>query len=70
VPIIPTFLIREGPWKFRLSFEPPIWPTPGDPAEYSVRRLTQRYAIILEGYLKRFPEQWLVFQPLGQPARL
>lgn len=54
-PVLPTFLIREGVWAFRLFVEPPIRPD----AE-TVASLTQRYAAILERYVKRFPEQWLL----------
>jgi KDO2-lipid IV(A) lauroyltransferase len=62
VPVVPTFLIREGIWKFRLWFEPPIWPQTHEVKETAVRMLTQTYAAIFERYLKRFPEQWLMFQ--------
>ena len=61
-PIVPTFLIREGAWKFRLCFEPPIWP------ESSVQHLSQRFARVLERYLQQFPAQWLMFHPLAKTA--
>jgi KDO2-lipid IV(A) lauroyltransferase len=62
-PVVPTFLIREGPWKFRLCLEPPIWPTTTDGRlDRSIRRLTQMYADVLARYLRRFPDQWLMFQ--------
>jgi KDO2-lipid IV(A) lauroyltransferase len=61
-PVVPTFLIRQGRWRFRLCFEPPIWPASGQGREASVRALTQRYAAVFERYLTRFPEQWLRFQ--------
>lgn len=63
VPVIPIFLIREGPWAFRLCVEPPIEP------DASVPALTQRYAAVLEQYLTRFPEQWLMFQPIQPVAK-
>lgn len=66
-PIVPTFLVREGAWKFRLCFEPPIWPKPrGDGAIF--QQLTQQYATTLERYLTRFPSQWLLFRPLAGMA--
>ena len=64
VPAVPTFLIREGSWKFRLCLEPPIWPQTQEVTEASVRALTQAYAAIFEQYLKQFPDQWLMFQPM------
>ncbi len=63
-PIVPTFLIREGLWKFRLCFEPPVWPPMTDRGERAVRSLIQSYAASVERYVKRFPEQWLMFQPV------
>jgi len=67
-PLVPTFLVREGAWKFRLCFEPPMWPQPDDRSTSAIQRLTQQYASILERYLRRFPSQWLLFQPLAGPA--
>ena len=64
-PVVPTFVIREGAWKFRLCFEPPMWPEPRQAGPSMMQRLTQRYACILERYLTRFPSQWLLFQPLA-----
>ena len=65
VPVVPTFLIREGAWKFRLCFEPPIWPEAQEATEASVRALTHTYAAVFGRYLKRFPEQWLMFNPMA-----
>jgi len=67
-PMVPTFLVREGAWKFRLCFEPPMWPEPRDRSTGAIQRFTQQYAAVLERYLKRFPSQWLLFQPLAGPA--
>lgn len=64
-PVIPTFLIREGTWKFRLSFEPPI-PPPAHGAAHAIAALTTAYAAVFERYLRRFPTQWLMFQPATQ----
>ena len=64
-PMVPTFLIREGPWKFRLCFEPPVWPEARGHGPSAGQRLTQAYASVLERYVRRFPSQWLLFQPLA-----
>lgn len=63
-PLVPAFLLREGVWKFRLCFEPPIWPERGRAIEGAVRSAIQTYAANLERRLKRSPEQWLMFQPI------
>ena len=60
-PVLPVFLIREGRWAFRLFIEPAIWPDGSDSGDAAVRSLTRRYADVLERYVRRFPEQWLVF---------
>ncbi len=67
-PILPTFLIREGAWKFRLCFEPPLWPASRQPVEASLRALVQEYVAVLERYVRRFPSQWLLFQPIAGTA--
>ena len=66
-PILPTFLIREGPGAFRLFVEAPLWPPPRAHDEEAVRAVTQAYLAVFERYLKRFPDQWLMFQPAAQP---
>jgi KDO2-lipid IV(A) lauroyltransferase len=66
-PIIPSFFLREGMWRFRLCFEPPIWPASQQASSSSVESLTQAYAAVIERYVKRFPTQWLMFQPIGAP---
>lgn len=63
-PVVPVFCIREGNWSFRLCLEPPILP-PRHPDHESVTQLTAAYAAVLERYVTRTPEQWLVFRPLA-----
>lgn len=63
-PVIPTFLIREGPWALRLCMEPPIEPeAPRNDGGSPAHRLTQRYAQVLERYVQQAPAQWLLFEP-------
>lgn len=69
-PAVPTFLVREGRGKFRLCVEPPIWPETTDPTSSVIQALTQRYLVVIERYLKRFPSQWLMFQPITEPVVL
>ena len=66
-PVLPVFLIREGDWAFRLFIEPPIWPGDSERGEAAVRSLTRRYAGVIERYVRRFPEQWLIFHEAIQP---
>jgi KDO2-lipid IV(A) lauroyltransferase len=64
-PVLPTFLVREGRWKFRLCFEPPIWPDAAATTGSAADALTRRYAAVLERYVRQLPEQWLIFKPLA-----
>ena len=65
VPVLPIFAIREGIWKFRLCFEPPIMPDMDGSKETTILRLTQAYAAVIERYIKRAPSQWLMFQKVA-----
>jgi KDO2-lipid IV(A) lauroyltransferase len=64
-PIVPTFLTREGIWRFRLTFARPLWPGPAEPRERVVRTLMEGYAEVLERQIRRSPSQWLLFHRLG-----
>jgi KDO2-lipid IV(A) lauroyltransferase len=64
-PVLPTFCTRQSSGAFQLCIEPPIWPPEGPWAEGEVRTLTQRYAQAIEGAVRRFPTQWLMFTLLG-----
>ncbi len=62
-PVVPVYLVREGTWSFRLCVEPPIWP-PKSADGSATAHLTRAYAGVLERYVRRFPDQWLLFQDL------
>ena len=59
-PVVPSVLVREGPWRFRLCLDAPIWPDPG----MDSGMLTQRYAAAFERRVTRDPAQWLLFRPV------
>ena len=73
-PIVPGFMIRNPDDSFTLKIEPPIpvnsYPkqkNPGDNSftkmsEKDLQELTKRYTIIIEDYIKKYPEQWYVFR--------
>lgn len=67
-PVIPAFLLRdEGP-AYRLHLEPPIEPPARQTDELAIQAVTERYAAILERYLRLHPTQWLLFQPVEAAA--
>ena len=63
-PVVPVFLVREGPWRFTLYCEPPIWPERTQSATAWITRAMQAYASSFERYLLRYPDQWLMFRPV------
>ena len=63
-PIVPTVLIREGVWNFRLRHEPPLWPDRDGQPSSAVPRLMGAYAEALQQWLMRTPQQWVMFQPV------
>ncbi len=57
-PIVPCFIVREGPEKHRVFFEDPIHVTgSGDDAE-NVAIHTTKYTAVLERYIRTYPEHW------------
>jgi lauroyl/myristoyl acyltransferase len=55
-PIIPIFSVRKPDGRIRLFVEPPIWVQ----SERDVEPALAKLAAILEAYLRRFPDQWLM----------
>lgn len=56
--IIPSFLTRQGKYSYSLIFEEPIMPEP----ESRQEDLIKRYLSVLEKYLKKYPNQWYMFE--------
>ena len=65
-PAVPVFVIREGPWRLRFHVGDAVEPPANTRDASQVVALTQRYAHIMEGVIRRYPSQWLMFQPLFQ----
>lgn len=63
--IVPSFFVRENKRFYRLVFEAPIWTgniESGALTEEEEALVINRYAAVLEKYLRRYPQQWHVFQ--------
>ena len=58
--ILPGFLVREAGGRQRLVFEPPLDPRQLGGLEGGVEACLK----ILEKYIRRYPEQWMVFEPV------
>jgi KDO2-lipid IV(A) lauroyltransferase len=57
--LIPAFFVRENSKFYRLIFEKPI-PTQNLNQE---EEIVEAYSLVLEKYIKRYPEQWYMFAP-------
>jgi KDO2-lipid IV(A) lauroyltransferase len=67
-PILPAFLIREARNVFRLWIEPPMTAERGAQRESALHALVRQSGCALERYVRRFPEQWVVFNEAVRPA--
>lgn len=64
-PIIPIFAIRTPEGKIRLCVEEPIW-VEAD----GIDQALDRFAKVLENYVREYPEQWLMLQPAFCPESI
>ncbi|MGH8004646.1 MAG: lysophospholipid acyltransferase family protein [Limisphaerales bacterium] len=58
-PIIVGFLVRTGPWKFKVVIFPPLWLNASADREEEISRLTQAYTSRLEELVRQHPDQYL-----------
>ncbi|RLT22063.1 MAG: hypothetical protein DWI31_01110 [Candidatus Aquidulcis sp.] len=65
-PIVPFFVRREAPGKFRILFGAPISAGNGSPAE--LLRATQETATAMEQLMRTEPLQWNCFKPMWPNA--
>ena len=56
-PIIPAEAVRLGPGHLKAVFHEPIWPG-GQAGENAAQELTQRMASVIEGCIRRHPDEW------------
>jgi len=58
--VVPTFTIWDsGLEKYRLRFDPPVELIRTGDLEADITTNTQKFTSIIEGYVRRYPEQWL-----------
>lgn len=60
-PVIPAFSLRDR-GRLVASFEPRLRLVPSGDREADIREGVARWARVLEDYVRRFPEQWTVFE--------
>ena len=59
IPIITGFLVRTGPWKFKVVIFPALWPNASADREKEILRLTRAYTSRLEELVRQHPDQYL-----------
>lgn len=59
--ILPGFTIRQKDNRCKLFFEKPIFPESTGHKEEDVQKLSNQVSKSLESYIRRYPEQWLLF---------
>jgi LPS export ABC transporter protein LptC len=57
-PIVPCFLIREGP-HFRLVVEPPLSAPQEADRVQAMAALTRAWSAVVESYVRRYPDHWV-----------
>lgn len=62
--VIPTFLVRENKKFYNFTFEEPIIFPKGKGAKEAIM---QQYISILEKYIKKYPQQWYLFEKYWLP---
>lgn len=63
-PLVPGFVLMEGPGRYRVVVEDPIWPTGKGHA--AVQILLDKMAQVLGKYLAQHAEQWYCFEPVWE----
>ena len=62
-PIIPAFIMREkNSDNFRFVYESFIEPVHTGDIRKDIVNLTNRYVSVIERYIRKYPEQWLMFR--------
>lgn len=61
-PIIPGFIVREKGDNFCFTYEPYIEPIDTGNKTTDIFSLTSKYIAVIERYVKKYPQQWLVFR--------
>ena len=64
-PVIPTFLVRENKNFYHFKFEEPL--TVAREGKSREKNMMRQYISVLEGYIKKYPQQWYMFEKYWLP---
>ncbi len=68
--IVPTFCIRQPNGLYDFKTEPPFAPPVTEDEQADIRNCVTRVMGIVEGYVRRYPDQWYVFRPVWNHVNL
>lgn len=60
--IVPGFMVRNKDDSFTLKLEKPLGFVPTYDKNKDLKNLINRYKIIIEDYIRRYPDQWYMFR--------
>jgi KDO2-lipid IV(A) lauroyltransferase len=61
-PIIPGIMIRNPDDTFKFVFEKPVEFVPCGDKHRDLIQLVSKYKVVIEDYIRRYPEQWFMFR--------
>lgn len=65
--LVPAFSVRKELNRYSFYFEPPLdIPSHPEGKEKVLRRKTEEVIAIMEQYIRKYPDQWMVFQPIWE----
>ena len=69
-PILPAFCVRDPHDRYVAVGDAPIFLTPTSDHEADVQRAMEQILATFEGFIRRFPDQWHVLEPIwtGEPV--
>jgi KDO2-lipid IV(A) lauroyltransferase len=67
-PIVVAVVVRQPDNTFRGIAAPPIFVDRTRLAAQETLRVTETIAQVLEGFIRRWPDQWYIFRPMWPPA--
>lgn len=62
--VVPVFFVRDKRFTYKLIFDEPIeiMETPGVKNEDLIKKATEHFVVIMEKYIRAYPDQWLLFR--------
>jgi KDO2-lipid IV(A) lauroyltransferase len=67
-PIVPGFMLRNADDTWTLKIEKPIYPESSGNGKQDVLNLINSYKVIIEDYIRKYPDQWYMFKRFWRNA--